>query len=502
MENNTNFYFYLYILSLIIIFTNLVKSLIKNKQSNNKLPPSPPSLPIIGHLHLLKEPIHRTLQSLSSKYGKVLLLRCGSRKLLLVSSASAAEECFTKNDAVFANRPHTLAGKVFHYDHSTVASAPYGDHWRNLRRIMTLELFSPSRLAAFSNVREGEVRLLVEQIKQSCCEQGTRKIDLKFKFVEISFNVMTMLLVGKRLYGDFVEDVEEAKRIREVIRRGVELCGASNAGDFLPVLQWGDVLGVERKMVGLMAEMDKFLQDLIEERQRIVGRDRVKKTVVDNLLALQETEPESFTDEIIKGIVLVLLVAGTDTSSATMEWAMSLLLNHPDKMKRVKAEIDRTVTENGRPLEEQDLPKLNYLHNVINETHRLYPSVPLLVPHESSEDCVVGGFHVPRGTMLLVNAWAIHRDPEVWEDPNKFMPERFRARSADHDEGCRFIPFGAGRRGCPGAGLGNRVVALTLGALIQSFEWKRIGEEEVDMAEGLGLSMPKAKPLEAICTPR
>lgn len=181
---------------------------------------------------------------------------------------------------------------------------------------------------------------------------------------------------------------------------------------------------------------------------------------------------------------------------------MSLLLNHPDTMKRVKAEIDRTVTENGRPLEEQDLPKLDYLHNVINETHRLYPAVPLLVPHESSEDCVVGGFHVPRGTMLLVNAWAIHRDPEVWEDPKKFMPERFRAGSADHDEGCRLIPFGAGRRGCPGAGVGNRVVALTLGALIQSFEWKRIGEEEVDMAEGLGLSMPKAKPLEAICTPR
>lgn len=178
---------------------------------------------------------------------------------------------------------------------------------------------------------------------------------------------------------------------------------------------------------------------------------------------------------------------------------MSLLLNHPDAMKRVKAEIDTTVTEHGRPLDEHELPKLNYLRNVINETHRLYPSVPLLVPHESSEDCIVGGFHVPRGTILLVNAWAIHRDSEVWEDPKKFVPERFEAWS---DEGCGLIPFGAGRRGCPGAGLGSRVVGLTLGALIQSFEWKRIGEEEVDMAEGLGLSMPKAKPLEAMCMPR
>ncbi|PON31981.1 Cytochrome P450, E-class, group I, partial [Trema orientale] len=304
MENT---YFYLYSWStLVIIIILFIKFSKKNKRS--RLPPSPPSLPLIGHLHLLKEPIHRTLQSLSNKHGKVLLLNCGSRTILLVSSPSAAEECFTKNDIVFANRPHTLAGKHFHYDHSTVASASYGDHWRNLRRVMTLELFSSSRLAAYSTVRQDEIRLLVNQIKQSC-EQGTRKIDLKSKFTELSFNVMTMILVGKRFYGDNVEDFGEALRIREVIRAAIHLCGAANMGDFLPFVNSMDILGVEKKMVGLMAKMDKFLQDLIEERRRVLsensGTEREsKKLVIDSLLGLQETDPGFFTDEVIKGTTM------------------------------------------------------------------------------------------------------------------------------------------------------------------------------------------------------
>lgn len=194
----------------------------------------------------------------------------------------------------------------------------------------------------------------------------------------------------------------------------------------------------------------------------------------------------------------MLLAAGTDTSSTTMEWAMALLLNHPDALEKARAEIDANVGHQ-RLLDEQDLPNLNFLQYVINEALRLYPPVPLLVPHEASADCTVGGFDVPRGTMLLVNAWGIHRDPKVWEHPTKFMPERFEGWSV---EGFRLIPFGAGRRGCPGKVLANRAVGFTLGSLIQAFDWKRVSEEEIDMAEGSGLTMPRAKPLEVICQPR
>ena len=153
-------------------------------------------------------------------------------------------------------------------------------------------------------------------------------------------------------------------------------------------------------------------------------------------------------------------------------------------------------------MNEQDLPNLNHLQNVINETLRLYPPVPLLGVREASADCVVGGFDMPCGTMMVINAWAIHRDPELWNEPTHFKPERFEGWNGEGPQGYRLIPFGGGRRGCPGDGLANRLIALVLGSLIQAFEWERISEEKVDMSEGLGLTMPKIKPLEALCKPR
>ncbi|XP_077231044.1 cytochrome P450 81Q32-like [Tasmannia lanceolata] len=195
-----------------------------------------------------------------------------------------------------------------------------------------------------------------------------------------------------------------------------------------------------------------------------------------------------------------MLSAGTDTSALTIEWVMSLLLNHPDALDKSKAEIDIQVGQ-GRLIDESDLPNLPYLHCVINETLRLYPVGPLLVPHESSEECTVGGFNVPRGTILMVNMWAIQRDPTFWVDPMSFKPERFEGVEGEK-EGFKFMPFGHGRRACPGANLAMRMVGLTLGTLIQCFEWERVGEEKLDMSEGRGLTMPKAEPLEAMYRPR
>ncbi|ONI33502.1 hypothetical protein PRUPE_1G428800 [Prunus persica] len=202
-------------LAMVIIFTFLVKlSISKITQKHKKnLPPSPPSLPIIGHIHLLKQPMHRTLQDLSQNLGKIL--RCGSRKVLLVSSVLAAEECLTKHDIII---------------------------FANLRRIMTLEIFSSSRLALFSIVRQGEVGLLLDEIMKSC----TSRVELKSKFPDLSFNVMTMMVVGKRYHGENVADVEEAKNFHDVFKASVDLSGAGTAADFLPILRWVDISGLEK----------------------------------------------------------------------------------------------------------------------------------------------------------------------------------------------------------------------------------------------------------------
>lgn len=193
-----------------------------------------------------------------------------------------------------------------------------------------------------------------------------------------------------------------------------------------------------------------------------------------------------------------MLNAGTDTSSVTVEWALSLLLNHPEVLEKARVELE-TQVGSDRLIDEHDISNLPYFHNIILETFRLFPAAPMLVPNEASDDCKVGGYNVPKGTVLLVNAWAIHRDPKVWEDATSFKPERFEGVQV---EPWKLMPFGMGRRSCPGAGLAQRVVGLALGSLIQCFDWKRISEEEIDLAEGNGLTMPKAKPLEAMCKAR
>lgn len=177
---------------------------------------------------------------------------------------------------------------------------------------------------------------------------------------------------------------------------------------------------------------------------------------------------------------------------------MSLLLNHPHVLVKAKQELQTKIGQD-RFIAEEDLPNLPYLQAIISETFRLFPAGPLLVPHESSSDCRVGGYDIPRGTLLFVNAWAIHRDPGVWEDAARFHPERFEG--GVEVETRKLMPFGMGRRACPGAGLAQRLVGLGLGAMIQCFEWERVGEEEVDLGEGNGLTMPKLVPLEAMCRP-
>ncbi|KAA8538348.1 hypothetical protein F0562_027829 [Nyssa sinensis] len=373
-----------YIFALLTLFFSILFKLFKHKQESHKnLPPSPPSLPFIGHLHLLKEPLYQSLQALSEKYGPILLLRFGTRKVLVVTSPSAVEECFTTNDIVFANRPFTLTGRHLNYNNTTLGVASYGDLWRNLRRITTLPVFSNARLAMTSGIRQKEVKLFLNQLMKghSC---GSSKVELKSKFFELPFNILTMMIAGKRFYGENVDDEKEANQFRYLIREHVELAKPVNVGEFFPILHWLTYRKIERKMVGVMKKMDEFFQNLVDERRQKSSLTE-SYNMIDNLLLSQEKEPDFYTDEMIKGIILVLLIAGTESSSSTMEWTMSLLLNHPDVMKKVKAEIDIHVGQDHL-LEEQELGKLNYLQNVINETLRLYPPGPLLLPHEASDD--------------------------------------------------------------------------------------------------------------------
>ncbi|KAK6139007.1 hypothetical protein DH2020_027253 [Rehmannia glutinosa] len=353
-------------------------------------------------------------------------------------------------------------------------------------------------------IRVDEIRSTIRALDRASEER--RPVDMKTVFFELTMNAVMRMIAGKRYYGENVEEVEEARRFREIVTDTLRLA-ASSIGDFLPVLRWLGVGGVEKRLVELQRKRDVFMQELVEEGKKRFGSyggggevEGKTKTMIEMLLALQEKEPDYYTDAMIRSLMLVLLIAGTDTSAGTLEWALSLLLNNPHVLKKAQTEIDNHIGQN-RLIDESDIANLPYLRCVINETLRMYPAGPLLVPHESSEQCTVGGYRVPAGTMLLVNVWAIHNDPKNWDDAKQFKPERFEGVEGYRD-GFRLMPFGSGRRGCPGEGLAVRMVGSALGSVIQCFDWERVGGELVDMTEGLGLSMPRAKPLMAYCKAR
>ncbi|XP_047312758.1 cytochrome P450 81Q32-like [Impatiens glandulifera] len=487
---------YASLISILVAF--IFNFLSTQKRSKRNLPPSPsPTFPIIGHLHLLSDLPHRTFQELSQKLGPVFSLQLGNRLAVIVSSPSAVEECFTKNDIILANRPSFISGEYLSYNHTTMGDAPYGDHWRNLRRLMTVEVMSTTRLNSFLPIRQDEVKHLLQGLYQVSSSSTFTVVDMRSRLSELSFNVIMRMIAGKRYFGqEEISDYEEAKEFTNLIREILEQIGVSNPGDFLPVLRLFDYGNYEKSLSTLQKKMDGFLQRLIDQRRLSKGGN----SMIDHLLALQENQQDYYTDDIIKGLILVMILAGTDTSSVTLEWALSLLVNNPEVLKKATAEIDAQVGQD-RLVNEPDLAKLPYLHGVISETLRMFPPAPLLVPHMPSEDCKIAGFDVPRGTMLLVNAWAMHRDPDIWEEPEKFDPKRFEGEEAER--GHKLLPFGMGRRVCPGVGLAQRVIGLTLASMIQCFEWERLSENDlVDLSEGKGLTMPKAQPLEVMCKNR
>ncbi|KAK1433449.1 hypothetical protein QVD17_10359 [Tagetes erecta] len=231
---------------LLLVVAYLYTAHFRHRTTN--LPPTiSPTFPIIGHLYLLKKPLHRTLATISSKHGPILLLRFGSRKVLLVTSATISEECFTKNDIVFANRPRLLAGKILGSNNTSFGWAPYGDHWRNLRRISTVEILSTHRLNEFHEIRVDEGRLLVDKLILMC----SSTVNLSSMFNEMTLNVLMRMISGKRYFGGDMEEEEEGKRFREIVKETFMVSGASNLGDYLPVLRWLGVDGLEKKMIVL-----------------------------------------------------------------------------------------------------------------------------------------------------------------------------------------------------------------------------------------------------------
>ncbi|GLJ30461.1 hypothetical protein SUGI_0602990 [Cryptomeria japonica] len=459
-----------------------------------KLPPGPRPWPLIGSLHLLGNLPHQSLTILTKKYGPIMFLRLGSVPTVVVSSPAMAKEFLKTHDLVFATRPNCALGKYICYDHKDVALAPYGAYWRQSRKLLTVELLTVKRNDSFNFVREEEVSATIASIwKES--GHGAQCVDVKKRVTSLTQNI-TCRMFASRTYSD--NDLDGRHGFKTMVEEMLAVAGAFCVGDFIPSLDWLDLQRIRRRMQAIHKIFDGFAEKVIDEHinRRLEDgelNDGCVKDMVDVLLGMAEMENQTISRNHIKAMILDMLTAGMETSATLLEWSMSELVRNPATLARVQEEMESAVGRNRR-IKESDITNLDYLLCVVKETFRLHPPLPLLLPHESIEGCNVGGYFIPPKSRLIVNVWAMGRDENVWKDAHQFKPERFMGCNKDvRGQDFDLLPFGTGRRGCPGISMGLSIVELGLAQILHCFDWNVEGD--LDMAEEFGLTVPRKTPL-------
>ncbi|BFG20120.1 hypothetical protein CerSpe_063940 [Prunus speciosa] len=467
------------------------------KNKKKMLPPGPRGFPIFGSLHLLGKFPDKDLHRLSQKYGDIMYMRLGLMHTIVVSSPQAAELFLKTHDLVFASRPPHEGAKLISFGQRSLVFSEYGAYWRDTRKMCTLELLSNHKINSFKSMRRDAIALCVESIRATA-DNGRVAVDLSDNVSSLSVVMSCRMVLGK-MYKD---EEFDARGFRSVIEEVVQLIGAANLGDYIPFIAPFDLQGFTKRMKSVNKAFDTFFEKVIDEHIQSNEGERTKD-FVDVMVAFMGSEQSEYRIERphIKAIIFDMLVNSIDTSSVTVEWALSELMRHPKAMKKVQKELEDVVGL-GRMVEESDLGKLDYLSMVVKETMRLHPVAPLLVPHAATEDCIVNGYHIPKKSRVIINAWAIGRDPSAWTDAEEFIPERFEGSDVDvRGNHFQLIPFGSGRRRCPGIQLGLMVVQLMLAQLVHCFDWElpnNMLPEELDMSEVFGITVARAKRLIAI----
>ncbi|XP_034672708.1 cytochrome P450 71A2-like [Vitis riparia] len=496
--------FFLLLLPLFIFIHFLIKWLYPTTPAvtTKKLLPSPPKLPIVGNLHQLGSLPHRSLWALAQRHGPLMLLHFGRVPVVIVSAVDAAREIMKTNDAIFSNRPKSNISARLLYDYKDVSTAPYGEYWRQMRSICVLHLLSTRRVQSFRGVREEETALLMEKISSS--SSSSIPIDLSQMFLSLTNDLICRVALGRKYSGD-----ENGRKDRELLKEFGALLGCFNVGDYIPWLSWVNFInGLDAKVEKVAKEFDRFLDEVVKEHveRRKRGVDEEVKDFVDVLLGIQEDNVTgvAITGVCIKALTLDMFAAGSDTTYTVLEWAMTQLLRHPQVMRQLQNEV-RGIAQGKLLITEDDLDKMEYLKAVIKETLRLHPPIPLLVPRESTRDAKIMGYDIAARTQVITNVWAIGRDPLLWDEAEKFRPERFLNSSIDfRGQDFELIPFGAGRRGCPGTLFAAMAIEVVLANLVHRFDWEVGGgsrREDLDMTECTGLTIHRKVPLLAVATP-
>ncbi|RWR90886.1 putative Cytochrome P450 [Cinnamomum micranthum f. kanehirae] len=439
--------------------------LVRERSHQHKLPPGPSPTPIFGNFFQLGSKPNESLAELAKKYGPIMTIRLGHTLVVVVSSATMAKEVYQKNDQALAGRPSGEAIRVFDYDKLTMGWTPTGAHWRKIRMVCNTQIFSSKKLNADQGLR-----------RQKSSIFSTDLIDISS---------------------------DSGKELKNAVHGVIEEAGRPNLADHLPMLSLIDPQGVRRRITGHFKTLYAILDKLVDERiqSRASSKTFGQNDLLDVLLDHSQDHASEINSPHIKPQIMELLMAGGDTTSVSLEWIMAELVCNPNVMSKARSEI-KDIVGLGREVEESDIARLPYLQAIIKETLRLHPTAPLLIPHKAETSVEIGGYTVPKNTQVSVTAWAIGRDPKIWEDPSSFQPERFLGSDVDvKGQDYDLIPFGSGRRICPGMPFALRTLHIILASLLHSFDWKLpdgMTPMDVNMDYKIGLNMQMVSPLLAI----
>ncbi|CAK9138398.1 unnamed protein product [Ilex paraguariensis] len=475
--------------------------------STGKRPPGPAGWPVVGNIFSLGTMPHQNFYKVRPIYGPILWLRLGAVNTMVIQSPKAASELFKNHDLHFSDRMVPDAVTALDYHKGSLAFGNYGTYWRILRRLCTMELLVNKRINETAYLRQKCIDNMIQWVQEdasaSRARGGSGEVEVTNFLFLMAFNVVGNLMLSRDLLDSHSEEGHE---FFNAMSKVMEWAGKPNVADFLPFLKWLDPLGIKRNMTRDMGRSMKiatrFVNERIQDKQS--GKEKQKKDLLDVLLEYEgdgKEVPDKISMRNVIIIILEMFFAGSETTSSTIEWAMTELLHNPSSMRKINEELDHVIGSK-RKVQESDIDGLPYLQAVVKETLRLHPPIPLLLPRSTTQDTNYMGYLIPRNTQVLVNAWAIGRDPDSWDEPLCFKPERFLDSNIEY-KGQHFelIPFGSGRRVCIGLSLAHRIINLGLASLLQSFDWELDSyatPETMDMKERMGITLRKLVPLKAI----
>ncbi|KAL5101207.1 hypothetical protein RYX36_005534 [Vicia faba] len=483
-NNFSNFTLLASFLFLLLLF-KIVKRWSTSKNSKANLPPGPWRLPFIGNIHqIISSPLpHHSFKTLAQKYGPLMYLKLGEVPYIIVSSSEMAKEIMKTQDLNFCDRPNLMLSTIYSYNNTDILFSIYGEHWRQLRKICVIELLSVKRVQSFRSIREEEVEDLVKSISG---KEGL-VVNLTHQIFSMTYGIVARAALGKRS--------KHQQVFVSLINEMINMLGGIYIADLYPSVKILQRMSrAKSKIEKLHSEIDMILQDIINSHRSIHKEAGEDENLIEALIKIQQENDQSqhpLTDDNMKAIIQDMFAAGTETSSGVLLWGMSELVKNPKVMEKVQAEVRKVFDKKGG-VDESELHQLTYLKCVIKETLRLHPIAPLLVPRENRESCQINGYEIPAKTRVMVNVWAIGRDPKYWVEAESFKPERFLNNPIDFKGiDFEFIPFGAGRRICPGLAFALPSIELTIAQLLYNFNWKLPNDmknEELDMTELFGIT--------------